>query len=52
MDNPHPAIGIAKAQAKRVRREVTILLQMIAQLEDNLKPEEAQGNEHHYPEDH
>jgi low affinity Fe/Cu permease len=45
MDNPNPAIGIAKAQAKRVRREVTILLQMIAQLEDNLQPKEAQGNE-------
>jgi hypothetical protein len=46
MDQSHPAIGIAKAQAKRVRREVTILLQMIAQLEDNLQPKEAQGNEH------
>jgi hypothetical protein len=51
MDNTKTAIGLAKAQAKRVRREVTILLQMIAQIEDNLKPEEAQGNEHHN-EDH
>lgn len=46
MDNNKTAIGLAKAQAKRVRREVTILLQMIAQIEDNLKPEEAQGNDH------
>lgn len=44
MEDIHPAIGIAKAQAKRVRREVTILLQMIAQLEDHLQPKEAQGN--------
>jgi low affinity Fe/Cu permease len=47
MDKHNPAIGIAKAQAKRVRREVTILLQMIAQLEDNLQPQEAQGNDQH-----
>ena len=45
MDQPNPAIGIAKAQAKRVRREVTILLQMIAQIENNLQPQEAQGND-------
>jgi len=46
MDQPNPAVGLAKAQAKRVRREVTILLQMIAQIETNLQPQEAQGNDH------
>jgi len=44
MDKLTPAVGLAKVQAKRVRREVTILLQMVAQLEDHLQPEEAQGN--------
>ncbi|CAB4183178.1 hypothetical protein UFOVP1328_38 [uncultured Caudovirales phage] len=48
MDKSNPAVSLAKAQAKRVRREVTILLQMIAQLEDNLQPQEAQGNDKHH----
>jgi hypothetical protein len=42
------ALDLARTQAKRVRREVTILVQMLARLEDNnpnLQPKEAQGNE-------
>lgn len=41
------ALDLARTQAKRVRREVTILVQMLARLEENpnLQPQEAQGNE-------
>ena len=43
------ALDLARTQAKRVRREVTILVQMLARLEENphLQPKEAQGNEQH-----
>lgn len=40
-------LALARTQAKRVRREVTILIQMLARLDENpnLQPQEAQGNE-------
>lgn len=43
-------MALAKTQAKRVRREASILIQMIARIEENnpavdLQPEEAQGND-------
>ena len=41
-------LGLARTQAKRIRRELVILIQMLARIEDNqpnLQPQEAQGNE-------
>jgi len=46
MEQEVTAMDLARTQAKRVRREVTILVQMLARLDENpnLQPEEAQGN--------
>jgi len=44
-DAQQKAIELALAQAKRVRRENSILIQQLARLRDNdLQPQEAQGN--------
>jgi hypothetical protein len=38
-DRPQPeAVALALSEAKRVRRESTILVQLLAKLRDNLQP--------------
>jgi hypothetical protein len=44
-DVEHPHVRVVLSQAKRVRRESTLLVKGLAQLRDNLQPQEAQGNE-------
>lgn len=41
MSNEQLSLSLAKSQAKRVQREIRILIQMLAQMEDNddLQPE-------------
>jgi hypothetical protein len=44
MEDDDTRVSLAKTQAKRVRREATVLVQMLARIEENLQPQEAQGN--------
>jgi len=44
----HMELSLAKTQAKRVMREVRILTQMLAQLEDTTEPKEAQSDGTHH----